>query len=143
MTPFLGIYIFAGIPLLDIETDFGVPSQLVANLLPVRNDLEVRITKNHIHTSSNKDRLLELYNVKMKLMKEADNCLNKAKDSQAGTVSSLNTPSNTILVAANSSAVVNSHENLPFGASTFSAVIKSSLRNTLFIFFNCSFIATA
>jgi len=72
-----------GIPLLDIESDFSIPSNLVTNLLPVRDDLEVRITQNILHKSPNKERLLELFNLKVKLIKEADDCMHKAKDSQA------------------------------------------------------------
>jgi len=72
-----------GIPLLDIDADFSIPSNLVANLLPVRDDLEIRISKNILHNLPSKERLLELYNLKMKLIKESDNCMHKAKDSQA------------------------------------------------------------
>ena len=72
-----------GIPLLDIDSDLSIPSNLVSNLLPVRDDLEIRISKNIIHNSPSKERLLELYNLKMKLIKESDDCMHKAKDSQA------------------------------------------------------------
>jgi ATP-dependent RNA helicase DOB1 len=72
-----------GIPLLDIDADFSVPSNLVVNLLPVRDDLEIRISKNILHNLPSKERLLELYNLKMKLIKESDYCMHKAKDSQA------------------------------------------------------------
>lgn len=72
-----------GIPLLDIDADFSIPSNLVSNLLPVRDDLEIRISKNILHNLPSKERLLELYNLKMKLIKESDNCMHKAKDSQA------------------------------------------------------------
>lgn len=76
----------SGIPLLDYVTDLAIPSDLIQPILAIQNDLNKRLSNSLLCSLSNKDQLLNSFDLKRKLLKEADDCFLKARDSQAITM---------------------------------------------------------
>jgi ATP-dependent RNA helicase DOB1 len=73
----------AGIPLLDITKDLGVPEEVAKPYLSMCAELTGRIEKSAFHASADKDALLDTFDTKTKLLAESAACLSKAKESQS------------------------------------------------------------
>jgi ATP-dependent RNA helicase DOB1 len=72
-----------GIPLLDFVTDLAIPADTIQPLLAMRDDLTQRLAQSKYHAMPEKEAALEAYTTKSALLKEADACAAKARESQA------------------------------------------------------------
>jgi ATP-dependent RNA helicase DOB1 len=72
-----------GIPLLDLITDLAIPADTIQPLLTVRDDLAQRLAQSKYHVMPEKQAALDAYTTKAALLKEADACATKARESQA------------------------------------------------------------
>jgi ATP-dependent RNA helicase DOB1 len=72
-----------GIPLLDFVADLAIPADTIQPLLNVRDDLQQRIEKSAFNSLTDKESALEAFRTKTALIKEAEACASKAKESQA------------------------------------------------------------
>lgn len=72
-----------GVPLLDYITDMAIPAETIQPLLNMRDDLVSRLANSEFHAIPDKEAVLDAFKTKTALLKEADSCATKAKESQA------------------------------------------------------------
>lgn len=72
-----------GVPMLDYIKDLAIPAEVIQPLLDIRDDLVSRLAKSAFNTLPDKASVLDAFKTKLALLKEADVCATKAKESQA------------------------------------------------------------
>ena len=72
-----------GIPLLDYLTDLAIPADIIQPMVNMRDDLVQRLEKSLFHNLPDKEQALESFKTKTALLKEAESCTGKARESQA------------------------------------------------------------